>query len=82
MACEVMIGNSAILNNIRAGKVDTLMQTIQTSSAEGMQTLDQCLIKLCRDGKIDYEAAKPYIYEKTTHETIKSLRRPEPAFMS
>ncbi len=82
MACEVMIATSAIRNNIRAGKVDSLMQTIQTSSAEGMQTLDQCLIKLCREGKIDYEAAKPYIYEKTTHETIKSLRRPEPAYSS
>ncbi|MEN6312028.1 MAG: type IV pilus twitching motility protein PilT [Acidobacteriota bacterium] len=81
MACEVMIANSAIRNNIRAGKVDSLMQTIQTSSGEGMQTLDQCLVKLCREGKIDYEAAKPYIYEKTTHETIKSLRRSEPAAM-
>jgi hypothetical protein len=26
--------------------------------------------------KIDGEAAKPYIYEKSTHDTIKALRRP------
>jgi Tfp pilus assembly pilus retraction ATPase PilT len=45
------------------------------SSAEGMQTMDQSLVKLCREGKIDYEAAKPYIYERTTHDTIKALRR-------
>ena len=44
-------------------------------SAEGMQTMDQCLIKLCREGKIDYETAAPYLYEKSTHETIKALRR-------
>jgi Tfp pilus assembly ATPase PilU len=40
-----------------------------------MRTMDQSLIKLCREGKIDYEAAKPYIYEKSTHDTIKVLRR-------
>ena len=40
-----------------------------------MRSHDPRLIKLCREGMIDYEAAKPYIYEKSTHETIKSLRR-------
>jgi twitching motility protein PilT len=75
MACEVMTANPAVRNNIRAGKVEAIYQTIQTSSAEGMQTMDQSLIKLCREGRIDYEAAKPYIYEKTTHDIIKTLRR-------
>ncbi len=74
-ACEVLVANSAVRNNIRAGKVDAIYQTLQTASTEGMQTMDQALVKLCRDGKIDYDAAKPYIYEKTTHETIKALRR-------
>jgi len=73
-ACEILWANSAVRNNIRAGKVDSIYQTLQTSSAEGMQTMDQALIKLCREGKIDYEAAKPYIYEKSTHDTIKALR--------
>ncbi len=40
-----------------------------------MQTIDQSLIKLGRESVIDYEAAKPYIYEKSTHDTIKALRR-------
>jgi hypothetical protein len=40
-----------------------------------MQTMDQSLIKLCRDGVVDYEAVKPYIYEKSTHDTIKAQRR-------
>jgi twitching motility protein PilT len=70
-----MTANAAIRNNIRAGKVEAIYQTLQTSSAEGMQTMDQSLIKLCREGKIDYEAAKPYIYEKSTHDMIKALRR-------
>jgi twitching motility protein PilT len=74
-ACELMLANAAVRNNIRAGKVEAIYQTLQTSASEGMQTMDQSLIKLCREGKIDYEAAKPYIYEKTTHEMIKSVRR-------
>ena len=74
-ACELMLANAAVRNNVRAGKVDAIYQTLQTSAAEGMQTMDQSLIKLCREGKIDYEAAKPYIYERTTHDTIKALRR-------
>jgi twitching motility protein PilT len=74
-ACELMLANAAVRNNVRAGKVDAIYQTLQTSAAEGMQTMDQSLTRLCRDGQIDYEAAKPYIYEKTTHETIKALRR-------
>jgi twitching motility protein PilT len=75
LACEVMVANGAIRNNIRLGKVESIAQTIQTSAAEGMQTMDQCLIRLCREGKLDYETAAPYLFEKTSHETIKESRR-------
>ncbi len=74
-ACEVMTANAAVRNNVRAGKVEAIYQTLQTASSEGMQTMDQSLIKLCREGKIDYETARPYIYEKSTHDAIKALRR-------
>ena len=76
MACELMFANLAIRNNIRSGKTESLFQTIQTSAGEGMQTLDQCLIRLCKEGKIDYETAKPYVYDKSTHETLKNISRP------
>ncbi len=74
-ACELMLANPAVRNNVQTGKVAAIYQTIQTASSEGMQTMDQALIKLCREGKIDYEVAKPYIYEKSTHDTIKAQRR-------
>ncbi len=74
LACEVMLANSAIRSNIRSGKVDAIYQSLQTGSQEGMQTMDQCLLRLCREGKIDYETAKPYIYEKTTHDAAKPTR--------
>jgi twitching motility protein PilT len=75
LACELMLANGAIRNNIRAGKVESINQTIQTSAAEGMQTMDQGLIRLCREGKVDYEMASPYLVERTSHETIKAFRR-------
>ncbi len=75
LACEIMVANGAIRNNIRAGKVESISQTLQTSAAEGMQTMDQCLIRLCREGKVDYETAAPYLFERTSHETIKAMRR-------
>ena len=79
-AAELMLANAAVRNNIRAGKVEAIYQTLQTSASEGMQTMDQSLIRLCRERTIDYEAAKPYIFERSTHETIKALGgdRPSP----
>ena len=76
LACEIMLANPAVRSNIRSGKVEAIYQAIQTASQEGMQTMDQCLVRLCREGKIDYEVAKPYIYDKTTHEQLKPAPRP------
>lgn len=75
LACEVMVANSAIKNNIRAGKPEVINQILQTSAAEGMQTLDQSLSKLCQDGVIDYEIAKPFIHDKATHESLRKYQR-------
>ena len=71
LASEILIANPAVRSNIRSGKVESIYQTMQTCSQEGMQTMDQCLTRLCREGKIDYEVAKPYIFEKTTHDALK-----------
>jgi twitching motility protein PilT len=74
LACELMIANPAIKNNIRAGKPEALNQIIQTSASEGMQSMDQSLLKLVKSGVIDYEAAKPYIHDKATHASIQRLQ--------
>jgi twitching motility protein PilT len=75
LACEVLIANTAVRNNIRAGKIEAILQTLQTSSSEGMRTMDNSLIQLCREGLIDYETAAPYVQDKTTHETLRHLRQ-------
>jgi len=72
LACEVLLANAAVKNNVRSGKVETIYQTIQMSQGEGMQTMDQSLVKLYREGLIDYETAKPFIQDKSTHDQFRS----------
>ena len=78
MAYEIMIANFAIRNNIRMGKPDAIFQAIQTGAVEGMVTMDQCLSKLVKEGKVAYDTAKPFIVEKATHEALRSVPRPAP----
>jgi twitching motility protein PilT len=59
-AWEIMMGTSAIRNLIREDKVAQMYSTIQTGGSYGMQTLDQHLTQLVRQGIItrDIAAAK------------------------
>lgn len=54
---EVMIVNTAIRNLIRENKTYQIQNIIQTSSKQGMQTMDQSLISLVKQGKITAESA-------------------------
>jgi twitching motility protein PilT len=51
-AHEIMVCTPAIRNLIREAKVPQMYSAIQTGSALGMQTLDQCLANLIKEGKI------------------------------
>ena len=57
-AREVMIVNSAIANLIREGQTHQIYSAIQTGKSAGMQSMDNSLADLCRDGLITYEAAE------------------------
>jgi len=56
-AHEVLIGTRAIRSMIRENKIAQMKSTLQTSSGEGMQTLDQSLQKLMSQGAISREVA-------------------------
>ena len=59
IAChEIMVGTSAIRNLIRENKISLMYSSIQTGSAMGMQTMDQCLATLYKSGKISSEEAR------------------------
>lgn len=56
-AVEVMVATSAIRNLIRENKAHQMTSIIQTSAADGMQTMDQALRDLYQQSLITYEMA-------------------------
>ena len=59
-ANEILLGSPALANLIREAKISQIPSLIQTKTAEGMQTMDQALMKLVKEETITAEAA----YEK------------------
>ncbi len=59
-ACEIMISNSASANIIREGRVHELDLVIETSSSEGMVSLNQSLSTLIDKGEISLDDALMY----------------------
>jgi twitching motility protein PilT len=58
VATEVLVPNPAIRNLIREGKTHQIYSVLQTSSAQGMQTMDTSLATLVREGKITQKLAE------------------------
>jgi twitching motility protein PilT len=54
-AIEVMLANSAVRNLIREGKTFQLPNTIRMNTQQGMELLDQALVRLYRSGAITRE---------------------------
>lgn len=59
-AVEVLIGSSAIANNIRDGKSHLIDTVIQTSKDFGMMTLDESLAELVKQGIVTLDDARAY----------------------
>ena len=57
-AHEIMMGTPAIRNLIRENKIAQMYSAIQTGQQFGMQTLDQCLQGLLKDGVISRTEAQ------------------------
>ena len=56
-ACEAMLVTTAIKNLIREGKTPQMQSSILASSKEGSITMDNCLLKMVREGMITAETA-------------------------
>jgi twitching motility protein PilT len=65
-ANEILLGSSALANIIREGKVTQIPSLIQGGISEGMQTMDNALMALIKEGRITAEAA----YEKAVDKNI------------
>ena len=64
-AHEIMLGSPAIRNLIRENKIPQMYSVIQTSTQQGMQTLDQDLERLVKEGVISQEEALPLAVNKS-----------------
>lgn len=56
-AFEVMRVNSAVRSMIREGRIAQIDPVLQNLSADGMTSMDESLLRLCREGRISREAA-------------------------
>ena len=56
-AVEIMFINTGIANLIRHGKDELIYSSIETGIKEGMQTMEQSLIRLFQEGKITLDTA-------------------------
>jgi twitching motility protein PilT len=56
-AVEIMLATPAIRNLIREGKIYQMINAMQTGTQDGMQTLNQALVKLYKKGTIAREQA-------------------------
>ena len=69
-ATEIMITNPAVRNVIREGKSHQLDAIIQTSSDQGMQTMDRTLANLVQSGIITYDHGREFAVDLTEFERL------------
>ena len=54
---EVLVATTAVRNLVRESKSHQMFSSVQTGSEHGMQTMDQSLASLLRQGQISSDAA-------------------------
>ena len=73
-AVEIMLGNSAVKNLIRDGKIHQLHNVIRTNTRSGMTTMDQSLARLYVQGIIDADTLVEFCHNKDEVEEIAGIR--------
>ena len=69
-AAEIMVVNAAVRNIIRDAKTHQIDAVIQTGAEQGMQTMDNTLVKLVHEGKISYEVARGFAVNNEEFERL------------
>ncbi|MGA9532056.1 MAG: type IV pilus twitching motility protein PilT [Anaerolineales bacterium] len=69
-ALEIMIASNAIRNLIREGKTHQMAGVMQTARQSGMQTMDQALVDLYRQGLIDIDSARSYAHDASSLQAL------------
>ncbi len=66
VATEVLIATNAVRSNIREGKTHLIDSSIETSSEDGMVTLESTLAGLVKNGKVTLDVAQAYAMRPDT----------------
>ncbi len=74
-AFEILRGTTAVASLIRESKTFQLPSAMQTGQLAGMTTMDQSLLKLVEEGKVDPEAALDRAVKKEPFEKILNEER-------
>ncbi len=74
-AWEIMLGTPAIRNLIRENKIPQMFSVLQTSQAQGMQTMDQCLLDMVRRQVIPLDTAREKALDKSKFQTAVAVNR-------
>ena len=69
-ATEILIGSPALSSTIREGKISQIHSLIQTGSNSGMQSMDQNLLQLIKEGRITAQAAYEKAFDKKIFESM------------
>ncbi|MBN1856846.1 MAG: PilT/PilU family type 4a pilus ATPase [Dehalococcoidia bacterium] len=69
-AVEIMLGNSAVRNLVREGKIHQLHNVIRTNTRSGMTTMDQSLARLYVQGIIDANTLLEFSHNRDEVEEI------------
>jgi twitching motility protein PilT len=69
-AVEIMMGNSAVCNLIREGKIFQLPNVIRTSAQDGMESLDQALVNLYLKNTISGEVLSKFCQDREEVEKL------------
>ena len=78
-AFEILRGTSAVGALIREAKTYQLPGILQTGQLSGMNTMDQYLLKLAEERKVDAEAAMDRALKKEPFERLAAEERMEDA---
>ncbi len=69
LAAEVLVGTAPISNLIREGKTYQIPSVMQMNRSSGMQCMDDHLIELLKEKKVDYDEAILHSHDRRSFET-------------
>jgi twitching motility protein PilT len=76
LALEVLVSNGAVASLIREKKTFQLPSVIQTGKKEGMQTMDESVLALVREGAVDVDEAAAHVTSRELLVSAASQPRP------